>query len=410
MSSTDRHIPPAEYSVLALDQIASAPVHDAPEQREIGRIVGAEAGPTFICVAGLHGNERAGVTAAKRALEVLGRRSECVRGEFIAIAGNLGAMRLGVRFRHRDFNRVWTEARVAGVEDRARAKKALDEEDIEQLELLATIRAIVLRARGPVYLVDLHSTSAQGLPYIIFGDTLGQRKFVGNLPLPIVIGLEDQLDGSLSAYWTNQGLITCALEGGQHDDPSTTDNIEAVLLLGAETAGILGNARITEAVTAYNLLERRRGNLPRVMEVISRHAITKSDEFVMEPGFLNLARVRAGQLLARDRNGEIRAPKDGYVLMPLYQGQGSEGFFWGRECSPARLRISETLRKMKVDRFLRLLPGVKQDPDRATRLVVDPNLARLLPLDVFATLGYRRVRKTADVMTVERQSEQDPIY
>lgn len=402
---SDLPIPPSEYSVLALDQIASAPVHEAPETREIGRIVGVEAGPTLVCIAGIHGNERSGVSAARRVLETLENRADCVRGEFVALAGNLGGMRLGVRYRHRDMNRVWTEARVADVEARAKAKKELDEEDLEQLELLAAIRAVVARARGPVYLVDLHSTSAQGIPYVIFGDTLAQRKFVGSMPLPIVIGLEDQLDGSLSAYWTNRGIITCALEGGQHDDPATTDNIEAVLLLGAETAGLL-RERLTETASAYALLERRRGTLPRVMEVVSRHAITKQDEFVMEPGFLNLARVREGQLLARDRHGEIRAPKDGYILMPLYQGQGSEGFFWGRECTPARLRVSETLRKMKVDRFLSLLPGVKQDPERSTRLVVGSSLARLLPRDVFHTLGYRRVRTSADVMTVERQAEQ----
>jgi hypothetical protein len=35
-------------------------------------------------------------------------------------------------------------------------------------------------------------------------------------------------------------------------------------------------------------------------------------------------------LLAHDRNGEIRAPFDGLVLLPLYQSEGSDGFFYGR--------------------------------------------------------------------------------
>ena len=50
----------------------------------------------------------------------------------------------------------------------------------------------------------------------------------------------------------------------------------------------------------------------------------------MEPGFANLAPARAGQLLARDRGGEIRAPHDGVVILPLYQALGSDGYFWGR--------------------------------------------------------------------------------
>jgi len=40
--------------------------------------------------------------------------------------------------------------------------------------------------------------------------------------------------------------------------------------------------------------------------------------------------VRAGTLLARDKAGEIRAREDGIVVMPLYQGQGEDGFFLGR--------------------------------------------------------------------------------
>ncbi len=40
----------------------------------------------------------------------------------------------------------------------------------------------------------------------------------------------------------------------------------------------------------------------------------------MEPGFRNIDRARKGQLLARDRSGEIRAPADGMVILPLYQG------------------------------------------------------------------------------------------
>ena len=58
----------------------------------------------------------------------------------------------------------------------------------------------------------------------------------------------------------------------------------------------------------------------------------------MAPGFKNLA--REGQLLATDKNGEIRAPKDGLVILPLYQGLGNDGFFWGRAVSEARLRVS----------------------------------------------------------------------
>lgn len=401
--------PPSVKTALNFNDRAELDVsfNALPNGREIGRIVGEDAGPTLIAVAGIHGNERAGVGAARRVLSVLERRVDRVRGEMVAFAGNLGAMRLRVRYRHRDMNRVWTKDQVADLEARAKTDpKSLDEEHIEQLDLLKSIRDAIKRARGPVYLIDLHTTSAHGLPFVLFGDTLRQRRFTSAFPIPIVIGLEEQVDGVLSGYFTTQGCITCGVEGGQHEDSGSIDNLEAVLLLGAEAAGLFGPGVITETTNAYALLERRRGNIPRVLEVISRRAITPEDKFRMEPGFQNLARAKQGQLLARDRNGEIRAPKDGMVILPLYQGQGADGFFWGREVSPARLRVSEVLRTMKVDRFLEFLPGIKKDPSEPhTRLVVDELASRVYPADVFHALGYRRVRKRHPHVTIERQRE-----
>jgi succinylglutamate desuccinylase len=77
-------------------------------------------------------------------------------------------------------------------------------------------------------------------------------------------------------------------------------------------------------------LNELRGELPRVIDVVRRHAITADDAFVMEPGFRNLHVVRAGQRLARDRRGPIDATEDGVVVLPLYQPHGDDGFFWGR--------------------------------------------------------------------------------
>lgn len=384
---------------------------DVPAGRVIGNIVGEHAGPTLIVTCGIHGNERAGVVAAKRVLATLERRKSRLKGEILALSGNLAGMRLGVRYQVRDLNRVWTDARVADVEERANKGLPLDAEDVEQLEMLKEIRAAIARARGPVHLIDCHSTSAQGFPFILFGDTIRQRRFATAIPLPIVMGLEEHLDGVLSAYWSTQGVIAMGVEGGQHDDPGTVDNLEAVILLGAESAGLFGAGTIIETSAAFSLCERRRGDLPHVLEILSRRAISKDDEFVMEPGFANLAGVRGGRLLARDKNGEIRAPKDGYIILPLYQGQGAEGFFWGREMSPARMRLSEALRTMKVDRFLHLLPGIERtmqskDGKGKTRLMVDTKVASFYPRDVFHMLGFRRIRNQEAQLIVERPPEQ----
>jgi succinylglutamate desuccinylase len=386
--------------------------HDEPEggpvsrrtsivgPREAARIASDAPGPTLIAVGGIHGNEPGGVTAALRVVDRLKGSGARLRGELIVFRGNMGALADRCRYHVRDLNRVWNERVVAALEAKPRAE--LDPEEIEQTELLGAIRAAIARARGQVYLVDLHTTSAEGVPFAIFGDTLPQRRFVRALPLPLVIGLEEQVDGVLAEYWTRQGCITFTVEGGQHNAPSAVDNLEAAFLLAAEAAGVFEKGALDTA-DAYALLESRRGKLPRVMEVVERHAITPEDQFEMAPGFRNLDHAKRGQFLARDKDGEIRAHEDGLLILPLYQGQGNDGFFWGRAVSEARLRASERLRTMRLDRLLPLLPGVHRDETHPSRFIVDRRVARLYPLDVFHMFGFRRIRESGDTLTVERQ-------
>jgi len=370
--------------------------------------VGERSGPTLIVVAAIHGNEQAGIHAARRVLDRLRDSEIALRGELVVFAGNVAAMREGRRYVVRDLNRMWTDEAVAELESRqVRAgvleahAAGLDSEQREQLELLNVIRGAIARAKSDVYLVDLHTTSAHGVPFALFGDTPSQRAFVSALPIPIIMGLEEQLDGVLSAYWTRHGCVTFGVEGGQHHDPGSVDNLEAVLLLAAQSIGLFQAGALPETQRAYALLEERRGELPRWMEVIRRHALSADHAFVMEPGFRNLDYARANQLLACDRSGEIRAECDGIVMLPLYQPQGNDGFFWGRAVSPMRLRVSEALRAMRADRWLALLPGVKRDAQRPGRLVVEaPAAARYK--DAFSMLGYRRMREHDACVIVEK--------
>ncbi len=88
--------------------------------------------------------------------------------------------------------------------------------------------------------------------------------------------------------------------------------------------------------------------------------------------------------------------------MPLYQGLGGDGFFWGRKVSPLRLKLSGALRNRGLEKLLALLPGVARDPGSPARFVVDTQVARLYPLEVFHLLGYRRVRQQGHQLIVER--------
>jgi succinylglutamate desuccinylase len=47
----------------------------------------------------------------------------------------------------------------------------------------------------------------------------------------------------------------------------------------------------------------------------------------MKRSFENFDYVEKGTLLATNRYGDVLASSDGYLLMPLYQVQGDDGFF-----------------------------------------------------------------------------------
>lgn len=373
--------------------------------REIGRFRGERAGPTLIVVGSLHGNEPGGVRACERVAASLREHALPIAGELVMLAGNVGALREGRRYCVKDLNRVWREEQVSVL--RAQDPSHDDAEDREQREILAAIDDTLARARGLAYLVDLHTTSAAGYPFVLFGDTIPQRDFAIALPLPILLGLEEQVDGVLSEHMTRRGLVTLAVEGGQHDDPTSIDHLEDVVWIALTSAGLLAREHNPHVEASLARLDHARGSVPRVLEVLSRHAIGDGEAFRMEPGFANLAPVSEGRTLAThtrsDRTETVRAPHDGWVMLPLYQGQGSDGFFWGRAVSSRRLGVSRLLRALRLDRALRVLPGVSRDRGDRDRLRVDTRVARFYPLEVFHLFGFRKIREEGTTLVVERR-------
>ena len=297
-------------------------------ERSIGSVVGTQAGPTLVLVGGMHGNEPAGVMAATAVLEQLRASTTTLRGELIAFKGNRRALALRTRYQASDLNRMWTAASVAA--SRAAGADAAAEQ-LEVTELNDAIEAAIARARGPVFVLDLHTTSANGVPFLVVGGSPAHRAFAHSFPLPGIIGLEEVLGGVLTGYFSTRGCVTLAVEGGQHQSAAAAANLEAVVTVAVIAAGLMLPDEIASYASAVDTLARARGDLPQVIEVLLRHAVQPQQQFRMEPGFANIQRTRAGTLLAHDESGEIRAPSDGLVLLPLYQPQGADGFFFGRE-------------------------------------------------------------------------------
>ncbi len=358
-------------------------------KRVIGRYSGDRPGPTIVCVAGLHGNEPAGVVALQRVFERLESLRPPFRGEIVGLTGNLEAIRQGRRFITKDLNRQWRRDHLDAVL-RAAPGETLDAEDQEQLELYRDIRESFDRARGRIIFLDLHTTSADGPPFVVLADTLRNRRFAMHFPTPVILGLEEQLGGTLPGYVCDLGHVTMGFEAGRHDDPASIDIHEATVWVALLAAGNVDANDVPAAGRYRETLAAACAGVPRILEIRHHHHVDDDDEFRMEPGFVNFQQVAEGQTVARDKSGVVRAPERCRMLLPLYQSQGNDGYFLVRRVRPFWLELSALLRRIRFDAAARWLPGVSPHPDRPNTLLVDPRIARWLMVEVFHLLGYRR--------------------
>lgn len=298
--------------------------------REIGRLRGAAPGPTLILVGAIHGNEPAGAVACENLFEHL-RRTTLRAGEIVAFVGNPEARAAHRRHVARDLNRQWTPERIAAA--RARGTSA-DVEERALVSLADALDEVMARARGPVVALDLHTSSSEGVPFIFVGEGEGDQELASHFPLPGIAGVHPMLPGVLVNHLAARGCVALAIEGGQSDSAAAAANLDAVLTLALVACGLFDAEEVAGYAEARETLSRARGDLPPLIRAISRHQVDPTGGFRMAPGYRNISRVSAGALLAHEHGAPVAAPSDGFVLLPLYQEQGEDGFFFGRAGDP----------------------------------------------------------------------------
>ena len=357
--------------------------------RILGRRDGPAEGPLLICVAGLHGNEPAGVLALQRVFRALGGDGALgLHGRFVGLAGNRKALARRCRFLDLDLNRIWTEHELRKARRRPEAA-----EDEEMADLARHLRELLGgtadERRHEIFVLDLHTASGPGPAFTVLDDTLPNREFALDLQAPVVLGIEEELQGTLMHYISDLGFTAVGFESGRHDDPVAVDLAEAAVWIALESSGVLdpGHPRVRES--CERLIEASR-RLPRVVEVRYRHAISPDVGFRIAEGLAGFERVTEGQILGSDHRGPIAAREPGLVLMPLYQEQGDEGFFLVRPVRPMWLSVSKVVRRLHVERVLHWLPGVRRHPEIPDSFVVDRKIARFVAPQLFHLLGFRR--------------------
>lgn len=372
-------------------------------ERVIGDIDGDPAGPLLLATGAIHGNEPAGARALEQVFGELKAKGASLRGRFVGLRGNIAARERGERCIDVDLNRSWSAARIAGIRERVeRGEGTIDSEENEQRELLTLLDPLLASAR-PIAFLDLHTSSGAGPPFATVGDTLRNRAFAQGFPLILTLGIEEQIEGSLLEYVNNLGHVTLGVEGGRHDDPGSVARHKSLIYRALARLGLLDEA-VAEASSEWSALALEPGR-PRIVEVCYRHAIAPEDGFRMEPGWENFKAVARGTVVAQDRGGPVRVSEDAFMLLPLYQGRGSDGFFLARRVRPFWLGVSAALRRIGFPRLLPLLPGVSRDPGEARTLLADPRVARWYSTELFHLAGFRKCRSRDRRLVFQRRPE-----
>lgn len=302
------------------------------EKRVIGEFTGNNDGPVFIAIAGIHGNEQAGVSALHRIFQQLKFLKPNFKGTFIGLAGNLRAINAGKRYISIDLNRQWYTDQVNYLEQTPKYLLTVSEE-IEQKELITLLKRLLrIYDRDKVTLLDLHTTSSEGGAFCIANANSKAQNLARTLHVPVIVGLEKVIVGTTMNYFTSLGLPAFGFEAGQHYDWQSVIRMEAALWKSLVQLGCIA----ADDVPFYNFFEHTLKSLSlkdvepsenEPMELCYRHAITPEQEFEMNPGYLNFQKISRGEVLAKDVSGEIKSPMNGMILMPLYQKQGNDGFF-----------------------------------------------------------------------------------
>jgi hypothetical protein len=377
----------------------NAKEHFTYENRIMGEFYGSQNSPTVIILAGIHGNEKAGVHAARRVIDRIRSGNLKFGGNLYLLLGNINALNKNVRFEDVDLNRIWRKEMVEGSEKNANEPYA---EQREFRDIFNLLKGILLREEGPFYFLDLHTTSSSSVPFITISDSLNNRKFASHFHMPVILGIEEYLDGPLLTFINEFGHVALGFEGGAHKEISSVDNCEAFIWKALVHSKCLDRQQMSADVF-HDFALSNLSFKPQFFEIKYRYQIGKSEEFNMKPGFENFQSIEKSDPLARSNGKDILSPRSGLIFMPLYQELGEDGFFILKRISKFWLSASIIARKLKINHFLRLIPGVRQDPGNNYTLIVDPGVARFMTRQVFHLFGYRqRIVKDAKFHFIKR--------
>lgn len=312
--------------------------------RIIGELGGKEKGPLIILIGGLHGNELTGIKAIERVFKKILEDKLVIRGKIIGLKGNKKAIDKKERYIDYDLNRCWTEEHIQHLSD----SHYVFAEDEEVLELNGIFEELSSYESTKKICVDLHTTSSDNGNFIVVPELTSNDPVINSLKLPLILDLEKHIKGTLLKHLTKKDYLAFAFEGGLIGSEVAVELHTAGIWEVLLSSGAVSPDQVNGIMQIGTLLQTFAAELPHKLRVRHHYWITEEDDFCMKPGYLNFQKVKAGEVIAQDRNGPIQIPMDGLIFMPLYQRSGNDGFFVVEEIDPLR-RINLSMNTSTVD-------------------------------------------------------------
>ncbi len=290
------------------------------KKRHIIEIINPSKKPALIVVGGMHGNETSGINAIENIIDEIKNIKEYINGSIYFLKGNISAIENGERFIDKDLNRLWTSEYINSNSD-----KIADIKELNSLHELIFNDICNGNFKNCIFL-DLHTFSANSGIFCIPASNQKSLDLAASFRIPFIEKLADSLPGTALSYFGNKGMTSIVVEGGTHGSKQAVENLEAAIWHILGYIGFVAKKN-KSVIEAEKKLESLGKNYPYHLELSYRHQLENSSVFKMKEGYHNFKKIKKEEVLAVEHNKTIKSPNSGYMLMPLYQKKGSDGFF-----------------------------------------------------------------------------------
>lgn len=281
----------------------------------------------FIVIGGMHGNEHSGLMAFEKIIPTLKKVYHPEKGSIYFLKGNIKALQKNERFIDKDLNRLWLKKYINNEDD-----TNVEIKQLKNLNALIT-NDICQNKFDNCFFLDLHTFSAKSGVFCIPASNAKSEAFALSFGTPFIEKLAETLPGTALSYFGNKGMTSVVFEGGTHNTPEATQNLIAALWHSFAYAGLVDD-NLPQVIQSRQHIQKISYQYPHQLELIYHHKLKDWHHFKMNRGYYNFKPIEKSENLAYQDNKKILSPSQGYILMPLYQKKGSDGFFIVKEKKP----------------------------------------------------------------------------